>query len=103
MPDLSLSTISFQQPAQIQQVQKPAPPQPPKSQSDHTAANASTSSRGPAVVLSGAFSQGTDKKRDGSGQGSSGQGSSGQGSSGGSQAQPSTQGQATGQHINHVI
>ena len=101
MSELSVNAISYHPPAQTRDVQKPQPPQPPKSQSDQTPANTSTSSRGPAVVLSGAFSQATDKKRDGSGPGSSGQGASSQGSSGGPPPQPPSQ--ATGQHINHVI
>ena len=93
MSDLSLNTVSFQSNAQVQQTQPtaPTPPQPPKSQSDHTPVNTSTSSRGPAVVLSGAVAQAADRKRDtGAPQSSS---SSSQGGSS----------QATGQHINHVI
>ena len=99
MSDLALNSISFQSSPQTQQVQapqpQPQPPQPPKSQSDHKPANPSTSSHGPAVVLSGAFSQGTDKKRDNSSPGSNPPPSSG------SSTQASSQ--ATGQHINHVI
>lgn len=82
MSDLSLTSVTFQPASQVQQTPPPAPPQPPKSQSDHKPANTSTSSRGPAVVLSGAFAQSTGAKRD----------------TGDSQGAP-----PTGQHINHVI
>ncbi|MBS0361392.1 MAG: hypothetical protein JSR98_08425 [Proteobacteria bacterium] len=92
MSDLSFNSVSFHTAQPVQQV---TAPQPPKGQSDHKPANTSDSSRGPAVVLSGAFSQGTDRKRDSGG-------SQGSNSQGGSQ-QSSTQGQATGQHINHVL
>jgi hypothetical protein len=40
------------------------PPQPPKAQSDHKPANPVTSSRGPAVVLSGALAKGTERHGD---------------------------------------
>ena len=36
-------------------------PQPPKAQSDHKPVNTATSSRGPAVVLSGALAKAPDK------------------------------------------
>ncbi|HEY3947854.1 hypothetical protein [Phenylobacterium sp.] len=102
MSDFALNSISFQQAAQPQQTQAPtppAPPQPSKDQSDHKPLNASTSSRGPAVVLSGALAQGTDRKRD---TGSSQSGSQ-SGSQGGASQQASTQSQASGHHINHVL
>jgi hypothetical protein len=96
MSDFAFTPVSFPTTSQVQQAQPTPPPQPPKSQSDHTPENTSTSSRGPAVVLSGAVAQQAGRKRDtGDQQGSSGQGSS-QGSS-----QPAAQ--ATGQHVNHVI
>ena len=54
-----------------------APPKPPKSQSDHKPLNEATSSRGPAVVLSGALAKPPEKqpksKDGGSQDGSQGQ------------------------------
>ncbi|MBS0333029.1 MAG: hypothetical protein JSS35_09695 [Proteobacteria bacterium] len=94
MSDYALNTVSFQTTAQIQQTQPATPPRPPKSQSDHEPANTSESSRGPAVVLSGAFAQSTGGKRD-TGSQTSGRG----GASPPQQSSP----QATGQHVNHVI
>jgi hypothetical protein len=74
-----------------------APPKPPKSQSDHKPLNEATSSRGPAVVLSGAFAKPTDKSgRSGQNDGSSQGQSQGQG-------QGQSQTASTGQHVNHVI
>ncbi|HLZ74886.1 hypothetical protein [Phenylobacterium sp.] len=58
------------------------PPKPPKSQSDHKPVNEATSSRGPAVVLSGAVAKGADKA----------------GQQAHAEPPPST-----GQHVNHVI
>lgn len=82
MSDLSLNTVSFHPVQQAQPAPPPAPPQPPKSQSDHKPLNASTSSRGPAVVLSGAVAQGAQ---------------------GSTQSAQSGSTNAPGQHINHVI
>jgi hypothetical protein len=67
------------------------PPKPPKAQSDHKAENETTSPRGPAVVLSGAFAKAADKSGHQSGSG------------GGSSSQSQGQTSSTGQHINHVI
>ena len=90
--DFSLHAVNA--PPPIQAPPPVAPPKPPKSQSDHKPVNETTSSRGPAVVLSGALAKPADKSK------------SGQGDSG-SQGQPSSQGQSqtasTGQHVNHVI
>jgi len=72
-----------------------APPKPPKSQSDHKPLNEATSSRGPAVVLSGALAKPPEKQpksKDGGSQDSSQ-----------SQTQSASQGASTGQHVNHVI
>jgi len=98
MSDLALNSIKFHVSSQVQQAQQQQPqtPQPPKSQSDHKPTNEPTSSRGPSVVLSGAFAQGTDKKRDGSNSNSNPPPSFGS-------KQASTQDKATGQHVNHVI
>jgi len=76
MSDLSLNSVSFHASQPVQQTA-------PKSPSDPKPANTpnTPSSRGPAVVLSGAFSQ----------------------ASGGASGQNSTQNKATGQHINHVF
>ena len=75
----------------------PAPPKPPKSQSDHKPLNDSTSSRGPAVVLSGALAKPPEKQPKFSQDDSSSQRRS-QG-----QPQGPSQTASTGQHINHVI
>jgi hypothetical protein len=87
-----------------QAVQAPppvAPPKPPKSQSDHKPANEATSSRGPAVVLSGAFAKSADKSGQSGQNDSSSQGQSqGQGQG---QSQGQSQTASTGQHVNHVI
>lgn len=69
-----------------------APPKPPKSQSDHKPLNEATSSRGPSVVLSGAFAKPPEKQKSGQNDSSS------QG-----QSQGQSQTASTGQHINHVI
>jgi hypothetical protein len=93
MADFTLHTVTA--PPPIQAPPPAAPPKPPKAQSDHKAANPTTSPRGPAVVLSGALAKPADK----SGQrAQADNGSQGQGSS-----QGSGQGLASGQHINHVI
>jgi hypothetical protein len=91
------STHSVTAPPSVQAPPPVAPPKPPKSQSDHKPANEATSSRGPAVVLSGAFAKPPEKQ----GQSSTSNG----GSQGQSQNQSQGQSQtvATGQHINHVI
>jgi hypothetical protein len=83
MPDFQLNSVSGAAPAShIHQVEAPKPPAPPKSQSDHKALNPPTSSRGPAVVLSGALAKPVEKH--------------------GAQAHADA-GPATGQHVNHVI
>lgn len=69
---------SVHAPPPVQAPPPVAPPKPPKSQSDHKPANETTSSRGPAVVLSGGLAKGADKS-----------------------TTPQTA--STGQHINHVI
>ncbi|MGZ3375572.1 MAG: hypothetical protein ACXU8S_03145 [Phenylobacterium sp.] len=89
--DFALHSATAQPP--VQAPPPVQPPKPPKSQSDHKPLNEATSSRGPAVVLSGAFAKPTDKKpksdqNDGSSQGQS-------------QGQPQTA--SSGQHVNHVI
>lgn len=92
MSDFQLNSVTT--PPPIQAVQQAAPPKPPKAQSDHKPANEATTSRGPAVVLSGGLAKPTDKTRkDASQDGSSQNG-----------GQP-TQGNsvALGQHVNHVI
>jgi hypothetical protein len=82
MSDFQLNSVIT--PPPVSQVQQIVPPGPPKSQSDHKPANPATSSRGPAVVLSGALAKGAERH--------------------GQQAQPETPPpSATGQHINHVI
>jgi hypothetical protein len=68
-------------PHAIAAVQQVEAPKPPKSQSDHKPVNPPTSSRGPAVVLSGALAKPVERQ--------------------GQQAQ--TVAPPTGQHINHVI
>jgi len=80
MADFHLNAISAPGPAAY--VRPIEYPKPPKAQSDHPPANAATSSRGPAVVLSGALAKGAEKH--------------------GQQAR-SEPPPATGQHINHVI
>ncbi len=82
----SFSINSIQSPP-IPIVQQIETPRPPRSQSDHKPANPVTSSRGPAVVLSGALAKAPDPQNQQAG--------------GQSQGQP--QNQAPGQHINHVI
>ena len=79
MSDFQISAVHA--PAPVQAVRQITPPQPPRVQSDHKPANPTTSSRGPAVVLSGALAKAPDRR--------------------GPQAQ--TDPSATGQHINHVI
>ena len=98
MSNFQLNSVTT--PAPIQAVQQVAPPKPPKAQSDHKPVNEATSSRGPAVVLSGAFAKPTDK---GNPQGGASQGGSQGGSSpsGGQPAQANSV--ALGQHINHVL
>ena len=98
MSDFALNSIKFNVSSQVQQTQQQQPqtPQPPKSQSDHKPTNAPTSSRGPAVVLSGALAQGADKKRDSSNANANPPTSFGP-------KPASTQDKATGQHVNHVI
>jgi hypothetical protein len=69
-------------PAPVSHVRQAAPPTPPKAQSDHKPENPVTSSRGPAVVLSGAVAKGAEKHGEQA------------------RAEPPP---ATGQHVNHVI
>jgi hypothetical protein len=90
--DFSLHSVSS--PPPVQAPPPVAPPKPPKSQSDHKALNETTSSRGPAVVLSGALAKPVDKSK-------SGQNDSG--SQGQSSSQSQSQTASTGQHVNHVI
>jgi hypothetical protein len=98
MSDFALnSTAASTPPAIAQAVRPPQPAQPPKSQSDHKALNEATSSRGPAVVLSGALAKPADRQRQSSNQGQ------GQSQPGGGQAAQASSSAATGQHINHVI
>jgi hypothetical protein len=80
MADFNLNAISAPPPAShVRQIESPKPP---KAQSDHHPANPATSSRGPAVVLSGALARAAEKH--------------------GQQAhaEPAP---TTGRHINHVI
>jgi hypothetical protein len=51
-------------PPPVAPVRAIAPPAPPKAQSDHKPANPVTSSRGPAVVLSGALAKGAERHGD---------------------------------------
>jgi hypothetical protein len=80
MADLHLSPVSA--PAPASHVRPVEPPKPPKAQSDHQAQNPATSSRGPAVVLSGGVAKGAEK----------------QGHQSHAEARP-----ATGAHVNHVV
>lgn len=69
-------------PAPISQASRPVEaPKPPKAQSDHKPANPTTSSRGPAVVLSGALAKPPERQ--------------------GQQAHSAPTG--TGQHVNRLI
>ncbi|HEX2815830.1 MAG TPA: hypothetical protein VHN39_05530 [Phenylobacterium sp.] len=80
MAEFQVNTISAPPPvSHVQQIQSPKPP---KVQSDHKPANPVTSSRGPAVVLSGALAKSVEKN--------------------GQQARAEPP-PPTGQHINHVI
>jgi hypothetical protein len=97
MSDFQLNSVTT--PAPIQAPPQPSTPQPPKSQSDHKPVNAASSSRGPAVVLSGALAKPTDKGNKGASQDGASQGGSSQG--GGQPAQANSV--ALGQHINHVL
>ena len=83
MSDFQLNSVSGAPPAgHVRQVEAPKPLAPPKAQSDHKPENPVTSSRGPAVVLSGAFAKPPEKRVQ--------------------QAHADSR-PATGQHINHVI
>lgn len=93
MSDFQLNSVTA--PPPIQAVQQAAPPKPPKAQSDHKPVNEATTSRGPAVVLSGGLAKPTDKPRKDAAQ----DGASSQ--SGGQPAQANSV--ALGQHVNHVI
>jgi hypothetical protein len=82
MSDFTLTSIQAPPPiAAVSQIERPTAPKPPKAQSDHKPLNPATSSRGPAVVLSGALAKAPERQ--------------------GQQA-PRTP-PATGQRINHVI
>jgi hypothetical protein len=96
--DFSLHSVNS--PPPVQAPPPVAPPKPPKSQSDHKALNETTSSRGPAVVLSGALAKPADKS---SKPGQPDSGSKGPSSSQGSPPQGGAQTASTGQHVNHVI
>jgi hypothetical protein len=87
--DFSLHSATAAPP--VQAAPPVAPPKPPKSQSDHKPLNEATTSRGPSVVLSGAFAKPPEKQRKSDDSSSQGQ------SQGGSQTT------STGQHVNHVI
>ena len=78
---------SIQTPPPAAAVQQIDTPRPPKSQSDHQPAHPVTSSRGPAVVLSGALARTPDRH----------------GQQAQSDGQHQSPPQATGQRINHVI
>lgn len=75
--DFTLHSVNT--PPPVQAPPPAQPPKPPKSQSDHKPVNEATTSRGPAVVLSGAFAKPPEK--------------------------PSSHAEtaSTGQHVNHVI
>jgi hypothetical protein len=62
MSDFQVSAVHAPPPAAP--VRAIAPPQPPKAQSDHKPANPATSSRGPAVVLSGALAKAPERHGD---------------------------------------
>jgi hypothetical protein len=97
MSALSLNTVTA--PPPVQAPRPVDPPKPPKAQSDHKPVNEATSSRGPAVVLSGALAKPTDKGNNSPSQDGSSNGGSPQ--SGGEPTQ--TNSVALGQHINHVL
>jgi hypothetical protein len=79
MADFHLHAVSAPAPAShVRQIESPRPP---KTQSDHRPENPVTSSRGPAVVLSGGLAKGAEKH--------------------GQQAHDEPP--STGQHVNHVI
>jgi hypothetical protein len=59
MADFQFNAISA--PAPVSHVRPVEPPKPPKAQSDHQPVNPATSSRGPAVVLSGGVAKGAEK------------------------------------------
>jgi hypothetical protein len=80
MADFQFNAVSA--PPPVSPVRPIEPPKPPKAQSDHQAQNPVTSSRGPAVVLSGGVAKGAEKH--------------------GHQSQ-SEPPRATGQHVNHVV
>ena len=89
--DFALHSATAQPP--VQAAPPVQPPGPPKSQSDHKPLNEATSSRGPAVVLSGALAKPADKKpKPGQADG---------GAQDPSQSPPPTA--PSGQHVNHVI
>jgi|GEM_PF-2426497 len=79
MPSFQISSV--QAPPPIAAIRPIETPKPPKAQSDHHPVNPPTSSRGPAVVLSGALAKPPERH--------------------GQQTQ--AQAEATGQHLNHVI
>ena len=81
MPDFQLNSVTT--PAPISAVRPIEPPRPPKAQSDHKPANPVTSSRGPAVVLSGALAKATERH--------------------GQPAPVLSEAKTTGQRVNHVI
>ncbi|THD67310.1 hypothetical protein [Phenylobacterium sp.] len=97
MSALNLNTVT--PPPSVQATRPVDSPKPPKSQSDHKPVNDATSSRGPAVVLSGALAKPTDKGNKSPSQDGSSQGGSSQG--GGQPTQTSNV--ALGQHVNHVL
>jgi len=54
---MHIQPTAVQAPPPIAAIRPIAPPKPPKVQSDHKPANTATSSRGPAVVLSGGLAK----------------------------------------------
>lgn len=62
MSDFQVSAVHA--PPPVAPARPIAPPAPPKAQSDHKPANPATSSRGPAVVLSGSLAKGAERHGD---------------------------------------
>jgi hypothetical protein len=80
MPYLPITAV--QAPPAIAAVRQITPPAPPKVQSDHKPVNPATSSRGPAVVLSGALAKAPERE---------------------GRPDPPAPSTATGQRVNHLI
>ena len=63
MSDFTLTSIQAPRPlAAVSQIEPPKAPKPPKAQSDHKPLNPATSSRGPAVVLSGGLAKAPERQ-----------------------------------------